>query len=106
MTTLFERARAFTEGVKREVAVYRRVLRHPRTPWAARLVLGAAVGYLLMPFDLIPDFIPVLGQLDDILIVPGLVYLALKLVPAEVVAECRAAGAGEVGEVREDEDED
>jgi uncharacterized membrane protein YkvA (DUF1232 family) len=103
MSSIIQRAKAFTKAIKREVAVYQRVLRHPRTPWAARLALGAAVGYLLMPFDLIPDFIPVLGQLDDILIVPGLVYLALKLVPAEVVAECRAAGAGEVTAVGEED---
>jgi uncharacterized membrane protein YkvA (DUF1232 family) len=102
---MIQRAKAFTRAIKREVAVYQRVLRHPRTPWAARLVLGAAVGYLLMPFDLIPDFIPVLGQLDDILIVPGLVFLALKLVPAEVVAECRAASAGEAGEMEDDDDD-
>lgn len=76
--------------IKREVQVYQRVLRHPRTLWYAKAVLGLAVGYLLLPFDLIPDFIPVLGQLDDLLIVPGLVWLALKLTPPEVVAACRA----------------
>jgi len=48
-----------------------------------------AIGYLLLPFDLIPDFIPVIGQLDDVVIVPGLIYLALKMIPNEVVAECR-----------------
>ena len=48
-----------------------------------------AIGYLLLPFDLIPDFIPVIGQLDDLLIVPGLIYLALKMIPDEVMAECR-----------------
>jgi len=48
-----------------------------------------AIGYLLLPFDLVPDFIPVIGQLDDLLIVPGLIYLALKMIPDEVVAECR-----------------
>jgi len=48
-----------------------------------------AIGYLLLPIDLIPDFIPVIGHLDDLVIVPGLIYLALKMIPDEVVAECR-----------------
>jgi uncharacterized membrane protein YkvA (DUF1232 family) len=64
-------------------------LRHPRTPLFAKILLGLAVAYLLLPFDLIPDFIPVVGQLDDVLIVPGLIYLALKMIPDDVVAECR-----------------
>lgn len=75
--------------LKTELAVYRLVLKHERTPWLAKVLLGMAVGYVLMPFDLIPDFIPVLGQLDELLIVPGLVILALKLVPEEVIGECR-----------------
>jgi carbonic anhydrase len=65
-------------------------LRHPKTPWPAKAILWLAIGYLVMPFDLIPDFIPVLGQLDELVILPGLVYLALKLTPDEIVAECRA----------------
>jgi uncharacterized membrane protein YkvA (DUF1232 family) len=65
------------------------VLRHPQTPLLAKFLLGLAVAYLLLPFDLIPDFIPVIGQLDDILIVPGLIYLALKMTPVIVVNECR-----------------
>jgi uncharacterized membrane protein YkvA (DUF1232 family) len=76
---------------RREFAVYRCALRHPRTPLAARLLLGVAVGYALLPFDLIPDFLPVIGHLDDLLLVPGLVWLALRLIPPEVVDECRAA---------------
>ena len=75
---------------KRELTVYRLVLADPRTPLPAKIMLGAAIGYLLLPFDLIPDFIPVLGQLDDLLIVPGLVLLALRLIPKEIIAECRA----------------
>ena len=87
--TLDEQVRAFTRAIKREIRVYQCVLRDSRTPWYAKAVLGLAVGYLLMPFDLIPDFIPLLGQLDDLVIVPGLVWLALKLIPPEIVADCR-----------------
>lgn len=52
-------------------------------------MLGLAIGYLLLPFDLIPDFIPVIGYLDDAVIVPGLIYLALKMIPNEIILECR-----------------
>ena len=55
----------------------------------AKFLLWLAIGYVLLPFDLIPDFIPVLGQLDDILIVPGLIYLALKMIPKDIITECR-----------------
>jgi uncharacterized membrane protein YkvA (DUF1232 family) len=92
---MIERMKAVMAQLKRELTVYQRVLRDPRTPWLPRLILGAAVGYFLMPIDLIPDFIPVLGQLDDLLIVPGLVTLALKLLPEGLLEEHRAALAEE-----------
>lgn len=81
--------RQIAQYLKTELAVYRLVLRHAQTPMLAKVLLGLAVGYVLLPFDLIPDFIPFIGHLDDVLIVPGLIYLALKLIPNVVIMECR-----------------
>ena len=75
--------------IKKEFAVYRLVLTHPETPFLAKILLGLAVGYILLPFDLIPDFIPVIGHLDDLVIVPALVYAALRLIPPAIVESCR-----------------
>jgi uncharacterized membrane protein YkvA (DUF1232 family) len=75
--------------LKQEFEVYRLVLRHQKTPVLAKIFLGLAIAYVLMPFDLIPNFIPVIGQLDDLVIVPLLVYVALKMIPDAVVNECR-----------------
>ena len=82
---------------KREIRVYRAVLRDPRTPRLGRWLLGAAVAYALSPVDLIPDFIPVIGYLDDVVIVPLLVWLAIRAIPPEVVAEHRSKIEGEDG---------
>src|SRR5947209_9449121 len=87
---MWQRSKDLARAFKRELAVYRRVLSDARTPRAAKVFLGLAIGYLCMPFDLIPDFIPVLGHLDDAVIVPALVYAALRLIPQELVAEHRA----------------
>src|SRR5687768_6325973 len=64
--------------------------RDPRVPWYARLWAAGVVAYFFSPIDLIPDPIPLLGQLDDLILVPLGIYIALKLIPAEVLAECRA----------------
>jgi uncharacterized membrane protein YkvA (DUF1232 family) len=63
--------------------------RDPRTPWYAKLLAAGVVAYAVSPIDLIPDFIPVLGVLDDLVIVPLGTLLAIKMVPKEVMAECR-----------------
>ena len=81
--------RETAQRIKVEFAVYRLALRHPGTPWLAKVLLGLAVAYMLLPFDLIPDFIPVIGHLDDLVIVPVLVLFALKLIPAQVMSDCR-----------------
>jgi len=85
----FERSKEITRAFKRELIVYQRVFRDERTPVVAKLFLDLAIGYLLMPFDLIPDFIPVIGRLDDVVIVPALVFIALRYIPREIVAEHR-----------------
>jgi uncharacterized membrane protein YkvA (DUF1232 family) len=64
-------------------------LRHPRTPWTAKALAAVIVAYALSPIDLIPDFIPVLGYLDDALILPLLIALSIKLIPKNIMDECR-----------------
>ena len=83
------RLKAITKQLKGEFELYRLVLKQPETPKIAKLFLGLAIGYLLLPFDLIPDFIPVLGQLDDVIIIPLLVYFALQFIPPTLIQKCR-----------------
>jgi uncharacterized membrane protein YkvA (DUF1232 family) len=87
--TILERLRTTATTVRREVAVHRRVLQDPRTPRAAKWLLGLAIAYAVSPIDLIPDFIPIAGHVDDLIVLPALMLLALKLVPQEVVRDCR-----------------
>lgn len=93
---MFEQLRAIGKSLKAELTMYRLVLKDRRTPLAAKFLLGLAVGYLLLPFDIIPDFVPILGHLDDAVIVPALVVLAVKLIPTDVLEEARIrAGTGQ-----------
>lgn len=84
------------KGEALEAQVYTLYLayRDPRTPWYARAIALGVVAYTLSPIDLIPDFIPLLGYLDDLIIVPLGVLLVIRLVPREVMAECQARAAG------------
>jgi len=94
---MFEQLRAIGKSIKAELTMYRLVLADRRTPVVAKIILSLAVGYLLLPFDLIPDFVPILGHLDDAVIVPALVVLAVKMIPTEVLEEARIkAGVGHV----------
>jgi uncharacterized membrane protein YkvA (DUF1232 family) len=87
---MFERLKSTARTVTREMKVYRLVLKDRRTPKLAKVLLGLALAYAALPFDLIPDFIPVIGHLDDLIIVPGLLFMALKIIPKELVDDCRA----------------
>ena len=86
---MLDRLKSIGCRFQRELKVYRLVLRDPRTPRVAKVLLGLAVAYVALPFDLIPDFIPVIGHLDDAIIVPLLVILALRMIPKEVVEQHR-----------------
>ena len=83
--------------VRRELDLYHRVAAHPGTPTLSRWLLVAAVAYAASPVDVIPDFIPVLGHLDDAIIIPALVIVALKQIPPEVIDECRLAAPSRDG---------
>ena len=83
----------WARSVKQDVHVLYLAARDPRTPWYAKALAICVAGYALSPIDLIPDFIPVIGYLDDAVIVPLGILAAVKLIPSEVLAESRAAAA-------------
>ena len=79
----------WAHALKRESLALYYAARDARTPWYVKLIAGAIVAYALSPIDLIPDFIPVLGYLDELLLLPAAIWLALRLVPEQVLAEAR-----------------
>jgi uncharacterized membrane protein YkvA (DUF1232 family) len=92
MTTWQERVR----NLKRDVVAIAFAVRDPRVPWYAKAVGACVVAYALSPIDLIPDFVPVLGYLDDLVLVPLGLLLVLRLIPADILAEHRVAAAAVV----------
>ncbi len=81
--------KSWARRLKRDVAALGLALFDPRTPWPAKALSFFIVAYALSPIDLIPDVIPVLGLLDELILLPLLIALAIRLIPAAVVAECR-----------------
>lgn len=86
---MLETLKSIGQRIRREVKVYQLLLKDSRVPRPSKWLLGLAIGYLLSPIDLIPDLIPVLGQIDDLIIVPFLLTLALRVIPNQVIDECR-----------------
>ncbi len=78
-----------SKRLKTEVYALYLASRHPRTPWYAKVLAALIIGYALSPIDLIPDFIPILGYLDDLILVPLGIALLIKIIPKDILDECR-----------------
>jgi uncharacterized membrane protein YkvA (DUF1232 family) len=86
---LLDRLKEQARHLKAELYALYLAYRDPRVPWYARVFAAGVVAYAISPIDLIPDFIPVLGYLDDLILVPLGIMLALRMIPPEVMSECR-----------------
>jgi uncharacterized membrane protein YkvA (DUF1232 family) len=84
----------WAKRLKSSIALLYLAYKHELTPWYARLSAVITVGYALSPIDLIPDFIPILGFVDDAVLLPALIWLSLRLIPKNVIELCREAAAG------------
>jgi uncharacterized membrane protein YkvA (DUF1232 family) len=92
-----DRLKRWARDVRRDVHALYLAARDPRVPWYAKALAAAVAGYALSPLDLIPDVIPVVGYLDDLILVPLGILLVLRLIPAEIMAEHRATAAAAQG---------
>lgn len=97
MSGWLDSAKGWARGIKRDVVALWIAARDPRTPLTAKIAAGAVAAYALSPIDLIPDFVPVLGYLDDLLIVPLGIMLAVRLVPPALMVEFRATARAREG---------
>ena len=86
---IIQKMKEWARNLKKQLLVLYLAYRDERVPWYAKLFTMLVVAYAFSPIDLIPDFIPILGYLDDLVLVPLGVYLALKLIPEEVLEDCK-----------------
>jgi len=82
--------RTKSKQLKGEIYALYLAYKHPRTPWYVKVLAALIIGYALSPVDFIPDFIPVIGYLDDLIIVPTGIILLIKIIPRDILEECRA----------------
>lgn len=90
ISDLFQRLKQWASQIKRDVHAIYLAARDPRVPWHAKVLAICVAAYALSPIDLIPDFIPVIGYLDDLIIVPAGIMLVVWMIPDEIMAEHRA----------------
>ena len=95
---LFEKWKKSARKLKAETYALYLAYKHPHTPWFAKAFAGLVIAYAFSPIDLVPDFIPVLGYLDDLILVPLGIGLALKMIPATVMVECRTQAKNDMQE--------
>lgn len=85
----FKEFKEKTKSIETDIYALYKAYRDPRVPWYVKIIILFLLGYFISPIDLIPDFIPVIGYIDDILIISLTIYLIIKLIPAEVFQDCR-----------------
>jgi uncharacterized membrane protein YkvA (DUF1232 family) len=85
----FKELKEKTKSIETDIYALYKAYRDPRVPWYVKIIILFLLGYFISPIDLIPDFIPVIGYIDDILIISLTIYLIIKLIPAEVFQDCR-----------------
>ncbi len=86
---MFARLKTWTRSVKRDILALYLAARDPRVPWHAKAMAVATAAYALSPIDLIPDFIPVVGYVDDLIIVPAAILVTVRMIPTDVMADLR-----------------
>jgi uncharacterized membrane protein YkvA (DUF1232 family) len=98
---MLQTLRRWARLLKGDVVMLWFAYRHPQTPLYAKILAVLVVAYAFSPIDLIPDFIPVLGYVDDLVLIPLGVWLVLRMIPPEIMAECRARATAEGVQVAE-----
>jgi uncharacterized membrane protein YkvA (DUF1232 family) len=90
--------KAKSKQFKTEIVALYLASKHPGTPWYAKAVAALIIGYALSPIDLIPDFIPVVGYLDDLIVIPVGIALLIKIIPGDILEECRAKARSDLSD--------
>jgi uncharacterized membrane protein YkvA (DUF1232 family) len=100
MKSLYERLKHTSQELQQQTYALYLAYQNPATPWYAKVWAGLVVAYAFSPIDLIPDFIPVLGYLDDLILVPLGIWLAVRMIPDNVMAQARQQAASQFDEMK------
>lgn len=89
MGSIVKKIKKWAKGLKKDIKAIYLAYKRPEVSWYAKVLAALVVGYALSPIDLIPDFIPILGYLDDLILIPAGIYFVVKLIPPNIMEECR-----------------